>query len=169
MGNPEPQLTPPKSERLVSLDAYRGFIMLVMASGGFGFAQMARQFSDSRFWGFLGYEFDHVPWDGCAFWDLIQPSFMFMVGVALPFSLASRLSQGQAHLRIFGHTIYRSIVLILLGIFLSSTWSKQTDFTFVNVLTQIGLGYTFVFLLAGRGVAVQLAAILAILIGYWAA
>jgi predicted acyltransferase len=94
---------------------------------------------------------------------------MFMVGVALPYSLSSRLNQGQSYLRIFAHTLYRSLVLVLLGVFLSSNGARQTDFTFVNVLTQIGLGYTLVFLLAGRGAAVQLAAIALILAGYWAA
>src|SRR5258707_466436 len=78
-----PPAPPP---RLVSLDAYRGFIMLVMASAGLGFPVMAKRFSDSGGWQFLGYEFDHVAWTGCAFWDLIQPSFMFMVGVAAPYS-----------------------------------------------------------------------------------
>src|SRR5262245_34302473 len=67
--------------RLRSLDAYRGFIMLAMASGGLGFAVMARNYPDNALLQFLGYEFDHVDWTGCAFWDLIQPSFMFMVGV----------------------------------------------------------------------------------------
>ena len=169
MGNPEPQITPPKAERLVSLDAYRGFIMLVMASGGFGFPQMARKFTDSMTWQFLGYQFDHVAWAGCAFWDLIQPSFMFMVGVAVPYSLARRLGDGQSFGRVMLHTVFRALLLIWLGIFLSSNWSKQTDFTFVNVLTQIGLGYVFLVLLAGRGTSIQLAAIAIILVGYWAA
>src|SRR5205814_6108212 len=72
-------LSPPT--RLTSLDAYRGFIMLVMASGGFAFAKVAREhFQGDPVWGFLAYQFDHVAWGGCAFWDLIQPSFMFMVG-----------------------------------------------------------------------------------------
>jgi predicted acyltransferase len=153
--------------RLASLDAYRGFIMLVMASAGFGLPQVARHFGDSAVWRFLGYEFDHVAWTGCAFWDLIQPSFMFMVGVAMPFSHAGRLAKGQSLVQIAGHVLYRSLALILLGIFLSSSGSKQTNFTFVNVLTQIGLGYAFVYLLLGRGVVIQLLAALGILAGYW--
>src|SRR5688572_19610513 len=74
----------PKRERLVSLDAFRGAIMLLMASSAFGVPTVAKQFLDSPFWKFFGYQFDHVPWAGCALWDLIQPAFMFMVGVALP-------------------------------------------------------------------------------------
>ena len=55
------------SSRLVSLDAFRGFIMLAMASEGFGFPQMAKQFPDSPVWGFLGSQFSHVPWRAADF------------------------------------------------------------------------------------------------------
>ena len=154
--------------RLASLDAYRGFIMLVMASAGFGFATVWKNhFKDDSIWQLLAYEFDHVPWTGCAFWDLIQPSFMFMVGVAIPFSHASRVAKGYSSLRIGAHVIYRSIILILLGIFLSSGGGTLTNFTFVNVLTQIGLGYTFVYLLRGRSLGFQLLILITILAGYW--
>src|SRR5947207_2255007 len=132
-----PEATP-KPTRLVSLDAYRGFIMLAMASGGLGFTEVAKHFPESKAWQFLGYEFGHVPWTGCAFWDLIQPSFMFMVGVALPYSYYSRRVKGQSYPRILGHTVVRSLILIALGVFLSSNGSPQTNFTFVNVLCQIG-------------------------------
>jgi predicted acyltransferase len=67
----------------------------------------------------------------------------------------------------FAHAVYRSVILILLGIFLVSNGSKHTEVTFVNVLTQIGLGYSFVFLLVGRGLRVQLAVAGALLGGYW--
>src|SRR5437667_4021952 len=67
--------------RLVSLDAYRGAIMLLMASSGFGIPQMAKNFPDSSVWRFLGDEFDHTAWTGCTLWDLIQPAFRVMVGV----------------------------------------------------------------------------------------
>src|SRR5690349_523774 len=75
------------SERLVSLDAYRGFVMLAMVSGGLGLAKIAKDVHpDSAVWTALGYQAEHVEWGGCSFWDLIQPSFMFIVGVAMPFS-----------------------------------------------------------------------------------
>jgi predicted acyltransferase len=155
--------------RLVSLDAYRGFIMLVLASGGFALAEVAKNFPDSPLWQFLGYEFEHVPWTGCSFWDLIQPSFMFMVGAAIPYSHASRIAKGQSALRIAAHVIYRSVVLILLGVFLASTSSSltRTHFIFTNVLAQIGLGYVFVYLLVNRSFAFQLLIVLVILAGYW--
>lgn len=156
------------AERLVSLDAYRGFIMLMMTTEGWGFPQTAKKFPDSRLWQVLGEQFEHVAWVGCSFWDLIQPAFMFMVGVSMAYSYASRLAKGHSYARMFGHAVYRSLVLVLLGVFIYSNGQARTNFTFVNVLAQIGLGYTFLFLLWNRPVWVQATAAAAILIGYWA-
>jgi len=158
------------SGRLASLDAYRGFVMLAMASGGAGLLSgLARSddFASSHLFEALRHQLDHVPWRGCAFWDLIQPSFMFMVGVAMPFSYASRRARGDRWIRLFGHALLRSLILIVLAVFLASHGSRFTHFSFVNVLGQIGLGYPFVFLLLGRRPALQLAAAVAILLGDW--
>ncbi len=156
--------------RLMSLDAYRGFVMLAMASGGLGLAKMTDpNFGGSRLWEAFLRQFEHVAWRGCSFWDLIQPSFMFIVGVALPFSHATRRARGQTWLRLFARAVYRSLVLIALGVFLASRGHDRTNFLFTNVLAQIGLGYTFVFLLLGRPIAIQALAVVAILVLDWAA
>ncbi len=154
--------------RLVSLDAYRGFVMLAMASSGLGFAAVAKNFPESGLWKFLAAQTDHVEWRGLAFWDLIQPSFMFIVGVAMPWAFDNRRAKGQGWWSQFGHAIGRSLILIALGVFLSSSGARQTNWTFVNVLTQIGLGYVFVFLVLGWKPAFQWAAAIAVLVGYWA-
>jgi predicted acyltransferase len=165
--DPTPASPRPKPARLQSLDAYRGFIMVVLATGGLGFVAMHRKFPDDPVWGFLSFHTDHVAWIGCSFWDLIQPSFMFMVGVALPFSMASRRARGESPVRTWTHIVWRALLLVALGIFLSSNSTPRTNFTFVNVLTQIGLGYVILCLLAGRGLVVQLSALAVILVGYW--
>lgn len=166
---PDNSTIPPSGKRLLSLDAYRGFVMLAMASGGLGLWKVAENFPDRRLWQFLGYQSSHVEWGGCAFWDLIQPSFMFMVGVSLPYSYAHRVSRGDSHGRTAAHALYRSVVLVALGVFLYSMGRNQTHFTFVNVLAQIGMGYFFLFLLVNRpNWFVWLAAIV-ILVGYWLA
>ncbi|HJT33287.1 MAG TPA: hypothetical protein VJ783_14685 [Pirellulales bacterium] len=173
---PKPRYAEPPADamkarppRLVSLDAYRGFIMLAMASAGFRIAEVARkpEFSDSRVWQFLRNQTDHVDWTGCSFWDLIQPSFMFMVGVAMAYSYTARATRGDSYARMFVHAVYRSLVLVALGVFLTSNWSARTDFIFTNVLCQIGLGYTFLFLLWNRPVLIQLAAAALVLIADW--
>ncbi len=161
-GTGEPPLQK-KPARLVSLDAYRGCIMIVLASVGFGLGYVAKKIPDSEFWSFIDYQARHTLWEGCTFWDLIQPSFMFMVGVAMPFSYASRRARGHAAFRLWGHVLKRSMVLILLGILIESNWSKQTHFSFANVLCQIGLAYPFAYLVVGRRPVIQAWAIFGIL------
>jgi len=92
---------------------------------------------------------------------------MFMVGVSMVYSYAKRAARGDSALKTFAHVITRSIVLVLLGVFLSSQWSKQTNWSFANVLCQIGLGYSFVYLLLNRRFLVQVIVGAGILVGYW--
>lgn len=172
-GNPTTiqPLLEPQRERLMSLDAYRGFVMLAMVSHGFGFPGIARQpeYQSDPFWQNLAYQFDHVAWIGCSFWDLIQPSFMFMVGVAMAFSRANRAASGQSYFQMALHAAWRAAALVLLGVFLRSVGQKQTNFTFVDVTSQIGLGYFFLFLLWGRRPIEQFIWAFAILALYWLA
>ena len=155
--------------RLTSLDVFRGVTMLFMASEILHIPSVARRFPDSATARLFADQLDHRLWVGCAPWDLIQPAFMFMVGVALPFSIASRVARGQSFGRMVVHTAWRAAVLVALGIFLRSQGRSQTYFTFEDVLTQIGFGYVFLFLLAWTKPRVQWAAAAAILVGYWAA
>jgi predicted acyltransferase len=92
---------------------------------------------------------------------------MFMVGVALPFSIASRKAKGHGFKRMLGHALWRSLVLILLGIFLRSVGHSQTNWMFTDVLGQIGLGYTFLFLFAWLEVRWQVVAAAGLLVGDW--
>lgn len=159
----------PSPARLMSLDVYRGVTMLMMASAGLHLGEVAKNhFSGSPAWQFLAEQTDHVKWAGCSLWDLIQPSFMFMVGVSLPYSLASRREKGDTFAALFCHAVFRSFLLVALSCFLVSQWSKQTSFIFTNVLAQIGLGYPLLFLLAWTRPRTQIAAAVAILAGYWA-
>lgn len=159
----------PPPQRLVSLDAYRGAIMLLMASSGLGLPQVAQHFPHSALWQFLGRECDHSAWVGCTLWDLIQPAFMFMVGVAMVWSIANRRARGQGGIRLFGHAVWRSLVLVLLAVFLSSAWSSRPQWVFTNVLAQIGLGYPFLFLLSCTPPRTQWLAALGLLFIYWLA
>lgn len=153
----------------MSLDAYRGFVMLLMISAGLYASRVAKSFPGNSVWQFFGYETDHAAWRGCTLWDLIQPSFMFMVGVALPFSIANRKAAGQPFGKLFLYAMWRGLALVLLGVFLSSTGNKQTDWNFVIVLSQIGLGYPFLWLLAWTKPRTQALAAGAILFACWLA
>jgi heparan-alpha-glucosaminide N-acetyltransferase len=158
------------SVRLGSLDAYRGLVMFLMMAEVLRVGDVARGFSHSAIWQFLAHHSDHVDWVGCTLHDLIQPSFSFLVGAALPYSLASRRAKGQTTWAMMGHAIWRSLVLIWLGIFLRSGGNRPfLNFTFEDTLTQIGLGYTFLFVIGLRSVRFQWVALGVILVGYWLA
>src|SRR5580658_5349663 len=155
--------------RNVAVDAYRGLVMLLMMGEIMQWAKVSQAFPGSLFWRILAFNQTHVEWSGMGLHDTIQPGFTFLVGVALPYSIASRTSKGQSFQRQLLHTIWRSLVLIFLGFFLRSTQSTQTYFTFEDTLTQIGLGFTFAFLLAHCRPRWQWTALGAILFGYWLA
>jgi len=164
-----PALQSKSAERLASIDAYRGLVMFLMMAEVLRFCDVARRSPGSRLWELLCHHQSHVEWVGCSLHDLIQPSFSFLVGAALPFSLAGRLARGQSKVWMTAHAVWRSLVLIFLGVFLRSRSSSQTNFTFEDTLSQIGLGYTFLFALALFSRRVQWAALVLILVGYWGA
>ncbi|MFO0892461.1 MAG: DUF5009 domain-containing protein [Isosphaeraceae bacterium] len=164
---PAPGGVLPAAGRLGSIDAYRGLVMFLMMAEVLHFCQVSRALPGSAAWKFLCHHQSHVEWTGCVLHDLIQPSFSFLVGVALPFSLASRMARGQSVGLMTAHAAWRSLILVFLGVFLRSVGRPQTNFTFEDTLSQIGLGYTFLFLLGLRSVRVQVLALAAILLGYW--
>jgi predicted acyltransferase len=156
-------------QRNIAVDAYRGLVMLLMMGEVLSFARVAGSFPHSLIWHILGYCQTHVEWAGMSLHDTIQPSFTFLVGVALPYSLRSRQKKGESFRWMLGHTILRSFILIALGIFLRSMQSPMTNYTFEDTLTQIGLGYTFAFLLTFVRPRWQWFAFGGILFGYWLA
>jgi predicted acyltransferase len=155
--------------RLSSLDAFRGLVMFLMMAEVLHIAQVAKSFPDSPVWQTLAFHTSHVEWAGCSLHDLIQPSFSFLVGAALPFSIVSRRQKGQSFGRMLFHAVWRAVLLVALGVFLRSTNTAQTRFTFEDTLSQIGLGYVFLFLLGFARPWGQWLALVAILVGFWVA
>jgi predicted acyltransferase len=155
--------------RITSIDAFRGFVMFLMLAEAMRLWTLHDAFPESYFWAVVAFNTSHVPWQGCSLHDLIQPAFSFLVGAALPFSIASRAARGQGFGRMFAHAVWRSVALILLGIVLRSLERSQTYWTFEDTLTQIGLGYPLLFLLAFASLRVQVIAFITILVGFWAA
>lgn len=161
-----PTAAPSKlTERLRSLDAYRGFIMALLICNGFGFAT----FKGHPTWGWLAAQVDHVKWEGCVFWDLIQPAFMFMVGVAMPFAFAKRQAAGDSWGLQLRHACLRALNLCLVGIALDCITGNAFTIGFMRVLQQIAVGYVLAFLLLGRSYWTQGITAALILIGYTAA
>jgi predicted acyltransferase len=154
--------------RLGSIDAYRGLVMFLMMAEVLHLSGVARAVG-GPVWTFLARHQTHVEWLGCSLHDMIQPSFSFLVGVALPFSIAGRRARGQSKLPMTLHAFWRALLLVALGIFLRSIGKPQTYFTFEDTLTQIGLGYGFLFILGFRPARDQWVALAVILVGYWLA
>ena len=117
-GVSRPPDSPVVPGRLTSMDAYRGLVMFLMMAEVLRLSRVARAVPESAFWKFLGWHQSHVEWVGCSLHDLIQPSFSFLVGVALPYSIASRVARGQSRPAMTWHAVWRAVLLILLGVFL---------------------------------------------------
>jgi predicted acyltransferase len=162
-----PKVKLPLDKRVGSVDVYRGFVMILMLAEVLSIKKVAAFLPGSSFWHFMAYNQTHVEWVGCSLHDIIQPSFTFLVGVVVPYSIESRQLKGATNAAIWKHTIIRALLLILLGIFLRSTHVTETNFTFEDTLTQIGLGYIFLVVLSFYSVRVQVISLAVILVGYW--
>jgi predicted acyltransferase len=164
---------PVPTSRVGSIDAYRGLVMFLMMAEVLRLCAVAAKVHGSKVWELLCFHQTHAEWTSswkdCSLHDLIQPSFSFLVGVALPFSIASRLARGQSKAGMTAHALWRALLLVALGVFLRSRSSAQTNFTFEDTLSQIGLGYPFLFLLGLFSARVQWIALALVLIGDWAA
>ena len=151
--------------RFLSIDAYRGFIMIVLVSEAFGLGVL-RAYPG---WSWLGNQFEHAAWEGCTLWDLIQPGFTFIVGASMPFALANRLAKGAGRWELFRHVAARSLFLILLSNVLSNfDATGKPVLQLINVLCQIAFGYFICFLVIQLRFRYQVLTAALILAGYWA-
>jgi predicted acyltransferase len=156
---------PVSEQRLLSLDLFRGLTMfLLIAEGARLFGVMTDVAFDGTVIGFIGTQFHHHPWNGLRFWDLIQPFFMFIVGVALPLSVAQREKRGDSYSKILRHVLVRSLVLLLLGWGLYCIGPGKIVFRFQNVLAQLSVTYLIAFLVMRRAWWFQIGCSLGILL-----
>ncbi len=139
--------------------------MLILVSGGFGFAALAQRRPEFRP---LAEQFEHMPWEWITFWDLIQPAFMFMVGVAMPFAFARRMEEGATKSQLFRHVAARSLRLILMSQVLMSISKGRMHFQLINVLAQIGITYFLCYLIMQLKFRWQAAVAGLLLAGHWA-
>lgn len=163
--------------RLLSLDTYRGLVMFFLAANGFGVAAAAKRAGETApgWLKTLAFHNSHPEWIsqfhlvGVSLWDLIQPSFMFIVGVSMPWSYAKRAQLGHSRARRARHAWGRALLLVALGVLLTSQRQPETNWMFTNVLCQIGLGYGLLFFLVGRPLRIQALAGAAVLALTWLA
>ncbi len=135
----KPLRTEPQ-KRLYSLDALRGFDMFWITGGG----ALAVALSQMTGAGWLETQMQHVKWEGFRFYDLIFPLFMFIAGVAIPFSVISKLEKNVPQRKLFLKAFKRLIILIVLGILYNGTFRNGfQDGRIASVLGQIGIAYFF--------------------------
>jgi heparan-alpha-glucosaminide N-acetyltransferase len=164
-GNPAPDERPP---RLASVDAYRGFVMLLLFGEVLRFCAVSQALPDSATWCLLCMQQTHAVWVGMHLHDLIQPGFTFLVGVSIPLSIAARTSRGATFRSLFPHAVFRSAVLIVLGVAMLAIHPRHILWKLEDTLSQIGLGYAFVYCLAFLRVRSWWLAFGAILVLWWA-
>jgi len=157
--------------RVTSIDALRGFSMFWIIGGGTIFRSLDGIFNHP-ITAFISKQLTHAKWLGFHFEDLIMPLFIFIVGVAVPFSISNRLKRGQSRVRIYLHIVKRTAVLYLLGVMLGSgglhfNWPEMD---WVGVLQRIAVCYFFAaFLVMQTKWQTQAIVAGAILLLYWAA
>src|SRR5260221_6940704 len=158
-------IRPATGERLVSLDAFRGFIMFWIVGGGALMAGL-RNLGSSPVTDAIVYQLNHTPWQGLRFYDTIWPSFMLMVGVAVPFSLAkARLTQTQSQM--LRKALTRAAVLFLLGSLRESVSLNAPYWVELSsALQPIAVAYLAAFFLARAPIRVQAAVAGLLLAGY---
>lgn len=128
-------------ERLQSLDALRGFDMFWIIGGGALITALAK--SSSMEWlQPVAEQMKHVSWEGFRFYDLIFPLFMFIAGVAIPFSITAKLEQGALSVSLLKKIIRRGLLLVVFGIVYNGLLQKGfKDARYASVLGQIGVAY----------------------------
>ncbi|MEA1784800.1 DUF5009 domain-containing protein [Arenibacter sp. GZD96] len=130
-------MTANPTQRLFSLDVFRGLTMFLLVAEAAGFHHhFYEMVKESPFWASIAEQLHHHPWRGLRFWDLIQPYFMFIVGVAMPFSLRKRLVEGNRK-SVTQHILKRCFLLFAFGVLLHCVYSQALVWELWNVLVQL--------------------------------
>jgi predicted acyltransferase len=157
------------SQRLYSLDALRGFDMFWIM-GAEEIVHNLAKVTDSSFIEGFATQLTHPAWNGFHFYDLIFPMFLFMAGVATPYSLGKELDKGKSRDQLLFRVIKRGLILVLLGVIYNNGLELRpfAEIRFGSVLGRIGLAYMFANIIylytKQRG---QIIWFCSLLIGYW--
>ncbi len=150
--------------RVLSIDVLRGLTIALMIL-----------VNDPGDWGHVYSQLDHAPWNGFTLTDFVFPSFLFLVGASIVFSLQSRIARGNCRWTLAGHIFRRAAVLFAIKMFLTAfPHFRWTHLRIFGVLTRIALCYLAAGLIClavwntRRRIQILLAIVVALLAGYWA-
>jgi predicted acyltransferase len=151
-----------EQNRILSIDFFRGFTMFMLVTGITNVVHIiAGSNLGGEFIAGLNRQLDHADWNGLYAWDLIQPFFMFIVGVSMPFAIAKRRSKGDKQGKIFLHVLKRSLLLLAFGFMLGA---DKDSFSLTNVLAQLSFTYLVAFLVMEKDFRWQLVVSFALII-----
>ena len=153
-----------EQNRILSVDFFRGFTMFLLMGESTELYSHFQSAETSSIMQFLGTQLSHHEWNGLHFWDLIQPFFMFIVGVAIPFSVANRIKKGDSGNQILLHALKRSFLLLFFGWALYCMEPGKIVFRLQNVLAQLSVTYIVAFLIMRKSFSFQIIFTLCILL-----
>jgi predicted acyltransferase len=158
-----------RKERLYSLDALRGFDMLWIIGAESIVGAMAKA-TNTPFWNGFAMQLEHAEWNGFRLEDLIFPLFLFIAGVAVPYSVGNKLEKGISKAAILRHVFIRSMILVAFGFILNNglAFKAISEYRFPSVLGRIGLAYlgaNLIYLFSRE--RVQYLFFVSLLVGYW--
>ena len=143
--------------RLTSLDVFRGITMFLLVAEGTGlYTALKDAVPDGSILNTLVVQFHHHEWNGLRFWDLVQPFFMFIVGVAMVYSLRKRWSRGDSWMDTFKHILLRCAILFAFGVVLHCGYRGKLVWELWNVLTQLSFTILIAFLIFKWPIGAQL-------------
>ncbi len=161
---PETSDAPPFYYRLQSLDFMRGFIMVLLALESAGLYDHLDEATKGNAINGLLQQFFHHPWHGLHFWDLVQPAFMFMAGVAMAYSLHKQQQKGMSWAESFRKILKRSGWLFFWGVLDYAVSEKGLSFLYWDVLTQLSFTTLVAFLIFNWSAAAQIITCVALLL-----
>jgi len=160
----------PGSQRLYSLDALRGFDMFWIMGGERIFHALSKA-TNTPFWNGLSHQFSHPHWNGFRAYDMIFPLFLFIAGVATPYSVGRQMEKGVPRKKLLWRVIKRGLILVVLGIIYNNGLRIQpiSEMRFGSVLGRIGLAYMFanIIYLYAKKQRSQIIWTGSLLLGYW--
>jgi len=166
----EEKSLPNAQDRVMAVDALRGFDMFWIVGGGELVRRALRIFVDPMP-APIEHQFDHVPWEGFVAWDLIMPLFLFIVGTSMPLAYARRMERGQTRWDLYRHMIRRVAILWVLGMIAQGhllSFDPGKIHFYSNTLQAIASGYLIAtIIILNVGVLGQMIAILALLAVFW--
>jgi predicted acyltransferase len=158
-----------RKERLLSLDALRGFDMLFIMGLSGWIVSLCGLFPSSGLMAWLSSQMEHVEWNGLTHHDTIFPLFLFIAGISFPFSIAKQRENGKTERQILVKVIKRGVILVFLGMVYNGLFQLNfADLRCASVLGRIGLAWMFSALLFMKLRPKTLGIVAAVLlVGYW--